>query len=758
MNMKRKIAYTRAALGRLAPLALVLGFLSCGNIFNTPELPAPAPAAEGSTVRVWLGDGEAGQRTLMPQEITLASFTKYRLFVSSGASYDLEPADFSGGYTLASHPGAGAWIVVDGYLSAEDRAAYKPAAQGSAELTSGDSANLNIILRPVMNASAGWGNGTFFYQINDPGSLVSYGSIYLYRYQGSGSYDYTSVLSSSSVFTFNTGLTEPVPPGQYLMQLYLSPSPGNSLWGSVNKMEIVHIYSNLETRAVYDISADDFGAATTISGSIDYSENGVPQSGYALYVYPGDGDPASTNSLDVTTVYDSSYSLSIPRPDEDITVRFYVYSNGVYRLVDSLAVPAGSAARTQNLSRDLSTVTLSGTVATTGGSTGQFEITAYSDLERTQSLGYYYIPNSASDNTWSIPLEAQTPAVPVYLRVYCYNEGVRRIIPGPVLAGSTNVPGIDLVVDPYQLSLYGKVNLTSSGQSPTNPRVEAYSDYARTMLIGSGAIDAQGNWVIQTGQGYISTYCYFTVFGTFDGLEYGYDPSSVSGIGVYSDDQYVDLGTVNIVPPLILSGTVSGLDGATGLVDDSSVENPWRVLVYAADTGSLLGSGEVQSDGSWQAIIPPHESAASLSFTLGTELYHSDYGTTGVRNFQSGLAGNGATSSPTGIALTMPGTSIPLSSTSFDIASPDYCRLFNVVPGAGNSYTFTSTGNVDTVMYLYSGTDGSLIDFNDDGGNLPNYGSLITATLSAGASYYVLVRTYGTDSRTGSFTLEVTSP
>jgi hypothetical protein len=255
--------------------------------------------------------------------------------------------------------------------------------------------------------------------------------------------------------------------------------------------------------------------------------------------------------------------------------------------------------------------------------------------------------------------------------------------------------------------------------------------------------------------------CYFTVFGTIDGVEYGYNLSYSFGEGVFvqPNDWYVDLGTVYISPPLTLSGTVTGLDPDTGLVDDNSVESPWRVFVYASNTGSLLGSGEVQSNGAWSASVFPPGSAVSLYFTLGTVLYHENRfgGEAGEHCFQSGLAGSGTTSSPTGIALSMPETSSPLPSTEFGIASPDRCWLFKVLPGEGKTYNiYTVFGNVDMEIYLDSGSDGSKTERSSFSSNLPPYRTQILQFLDGTPYYYVLVRTYATND-TGTFALEVTS-
>ena len=68
-------------------------------------------------------------------------------------------------------------------------------------------------------------------------------------------------------------------------------------------------------------------------------------------------------------------------------------------------------------------------------------------------------------------------------------------------------------------------------------------------------------------------------------------------------------------------------------------------------------------------------------------------------------------------------------------------------PEYTESYTFSSSGSVDTYGYLYN-ADGSQITYNDDGDSGSNFS--ITYTLTAGTTYYFGARLYNS-SKTGKF-------
>ena len=76
---------------------------------------------------------------------------------------------------------------------------------------------------------------------------------------------------------------------------------------------------------------------------------------------------------------------------------------------------------------------------------------------------------------------------------------------------------------------------------------------------------------------------------------------------------------------------------------------------------------------------------------------------------------------------------------------------YSFTANESRSYTFYSTGSLDTYGYLYDSNQSQLTS-NDDGGNNGNFS--ITRTLTAGEIYYLVVRLYSSSS-TGSFTVFV---
>lgn len=94
-------------------------------------------------------------------------------------------------------------------------------------------------------------------------------------------------------------------------------------------------------------------------------------------------------------------------------------------------------------------------------------------------------------------------------------------------------------------------------------------------------------------------------------------------------------------------------------------------------------------------------------------------------------------------------------------------RVFTLTPAADVSLTIEAGGgddDVDTVVYLMEGTcteagaeaatedDGVC---NDDGGGLPNYGSSLTVSLTAGTTYYLVVDSYSATSGTAGVSISL---
>lgn len=84
-----------------------------------------------------------------------------------------------------------------------------------------------------------------------------------------------------------------------------------------------------------------------------------------------------------------------------------------------------------------------------------------------------------------------------------------------------------------------------------------------------------------------------------------------------------------------------------------------------------------------------------------------------------------------------------------DITTGGQMVYFSFTPTTSGTYTIQSTGSSDTYGYLYSASQSELTS-NDDGGNNRNFG--ITYNLTAGTTYYVVVKLYNS-SNTGSFSV-----
>jgi hypothetical protein len=260
IKMKKSYIY-----GICVPLAGIIGGLlllaACSDLF------APTPRfQEGAAVlNISVGSRDASARTLFPDQI----FTKYVLSFSGGpAAYpdktitsgtaisltDLVP----GSYTIT----AKGWVDIDG-------TEYE-AAEGSVTVTldPGQTKSINIPIS-AKNAENG-ADGYFSYNITIPAGKADTAKLYLRK-----------VSESSQVGGFPKDLsTDPasaspiaLPPGYYLLTVNLEND-----YQRAGYMEIVHIYSNMETKAEHTFTSADFTPFITLSGTLTLS--GIDPSAY----------------------------------------------------------------------------------------------------------------------------------------------------------------------------------------------------------------------------------------------------------------------------------------------------------------------------------------------------------------------------------------------------------------------------------------------------------------------------------------------
>jgi len=196
------------------------------------------------------GEG-AGARTLYPNTV----FTKYVLKFSGPS--DREDITLESGKISVNVDdlAEGTWkITAVGYVTIGG--VEYPAAEGSIQETvvSGESKDINI----TVSASKEGPPGFFYYNIQFPSDVVEDAGLYIYRFGTD-----EAECSPLDLKTKNEDTIQ-LSPGYYMMKIRLSYDSSSRTAG---RTEIVHIYSNMETRAEYTFENSDFTAEMTVDGS-----------------------------------------------------------------------------------------------------------------------------------------------------------------------------------------------------------------------------------------------------------------------------------------------------------------------------------------------------------------------------------------------------------------------------------------------------------------------------------------------------------
>jgi hypothetical protein len=270
-TMKQNTARNRAVTALLSTLFAALALAGCANLFEPIN-----PRTDAGILSVSIAGQGAGTRTLYPN----ATFTKYELTFSEagGASYGPKTITGKSSESFNDIP-AGNWtITAVGYVSINGQE-YAAAEGVSAPVTtaSGQSASVSISISATQEGA----NGYFSYGVTFPIKKVDTATLTLSRFKGSSINDITTIggpvdLKKSPSGSVDSG--EPgsgLTPGYYRVDIVLEND-----YQQAGISEIVHIYSNMETKADYTYTEADFVDFITLSGTIGtITLNGASYSG-----------------------------------------------------------------------------------------------------------------------------------------------------------------------------------------------------------------------------------------------------------------------------------------------------------------------------------------------------------------------------------------------------------------------------------------------------------------------------------------------
>jgi hypothetical protein len=467
--------------------AALLGLLllaSCDNLFTPPSV--SKRAGEG-TLNITLGNGVEGARTLLPS--STSGINHYRLTSDpAGLDETLNPGAPGISVTLLE----GTYTITAKAFASDDETPGTEIAAGTAEVevVPDQSTPVSIVLRVVTSGS---GTGSLLWNVPDGwDGLLSGGSIALYAYD-EGSNTFSILSGQSNIHSTLTTFMFPVPPGEYLVRVFLTNQDGRSIYYH----DVAHIAPGLTTYAVYRVTDEDFDQFTTITGTVQYTHNGVAQTDYTLEIYrrnPPDYD-SPLSSAGWAAIAGGSYTLAIPKPDKDVTLYFYIRDSSNSRYyVDSIAIASGASTAGKDINFNRTVTTLSGTLTVDHVALYQSDAMLYIyDADTYKVLGQTPIDSLTASTAWTVPIDQSASPRVAYILFEARKTGGNRVTRDTskfiIPAGAAPVSGLNYTVDlaPY---IRGTVQLTAGESTITNPQVSAYSD-AGALLGGPVAVNIE---------------------------------------------------------------------------------------------------------------------------------------------------------------------------------------------------------------------------------------------------------------------------
>jgi hypothetical protein len=584
----------------LSALSAVFILTGCFNLID-PRPTGPAAQAGAGSLSVSIAGQGGGERTLYPN----AAFTKYELtFEADGLSYESKILEEKSAEVFSDIP-AGEWtITAKGYVTINGTSYAAAEGSETVSIAAGQSKSVSIAIKATQEGD----NGHFYYNIGLPEGKTETATLTLSRYGDSGSYStlkHINLKESPSGYVDSEEAGSGLAPGYYRVDIRLYNG-----YQSAGISEVVHIYSNMETRAEYAYTEADFVDLVTLSGTIKL-DGAAPEAGVSVWLTAcerrADGNYSSIGSVSVSG---GDWSIEVPEVSESTEIFFEAnfYEDGQSTTyasnIPGITLNPGDTAPSAIA---LNLITLSGTVsaAVDGKTVSSVEISAYPE-EGGDGIGSVTIPYTAGA-AWSMIVPAfskeTTVAFDVYLN-YSSGSGQLRGI-SPTRVHNSAVPGINLKADYSTVILSGTIGaITVDSAAPTGSiQVIAYNQDGNR--LGSTYAES-GAWSISIAPGnYAYDYLGRATSISFRvrTLESGYDLSqeiqpdatkSYTGGSVPN----IELGAVDF-KPIILKGTIGAVT-VNGAAHTGSVQ----VFAYNQDDESL-GSYTYPESGAWSIIVSP---------------------------------------------------------------------------------------------------------------------------------------------------------
>jgi hypothetical protein len=602
--MKKRLSVVSKTAAAVSALGIgLLLLISCSNIFAPPQEGNAVGNGETGTVLISVGNGVEGARTLLPSEVT---FDHYVLTIDTvpAAGPSVVESITSGLYaTVALTPGQ--WkIHVDAYMDGTD--SYKAAQGDSAPFTVSSNATTSVSVD--LAAISGDEPGILSVHLTgEDAYTITYGQFFIYS-----GLNFNDELGSGG---FSSSLTTdiPLPPGQY--RVYAEIRNDNYQAAYIN--EVAYIYSNLTTNLDRMIGAADFTDITAISGTVQYTENGVDQYDYSFDVYTNpEGSGSSFGSAWIGSTGVQPYEFRIPRPDKDVTLYFFIYKDGNRFLADSISITAGQVSVTKDININRDTFDLSGTVAVTMAGSTPVGVYIYAYAEEGNSSFPAIVESGGAWTISGIPTDFSGT---LNFGISAEDSDGQQYSANNIgfWTSGESTTGISLNVSFIKVTGSFTATVDSASISNIGVSVSAYREW----VPGSGNFNEYLN-----GSSYSSwsgNTCYWTLgmpaLSTSTKVELNIYLSGSARI-----TETVTLGTSNeTVPPKTYNYRT--LSGTVGAVTVNRI-TPSYVYIYAdiSEDGGFSGSSSsfpLDSSGAWQTYIPSNFSG---TVTIGVNAEYED--------------------------------------------------------------------------------------------------------------------------------------
>jgi hypothetical protein len=585
---------------------LALGLLILSGCFNLLS-PAPEPEdrAGGGVVISVSGKPDAA-RTIYPR----AEFSKIVLsFTPQDSQTAHDPVTLEDGQSsvVIDDLEDGSWEVsATGYVkidangdgSIETDEEFEAASSSAVPVTvSSGSAHVTITLSAAKTPGTA---GYFSYSVSFPPAKVDTATLRFTDADGySGVYDASNNYLGQiekDLFAYPAG-TISLEPGYYLMRIELEND-----YQRAGRTEIIHIYSDMETRADYTFTEADFTDFILLSGTVDIKINGNRPESATVYAYTAEPYGGQTYlgygyvEWDTGSGSTGTWKIAIlpSASPRNVTFEVYTWNNSsmywesnVTRSVSNTSISGIS------IVIDKQTLTLSGTATITvnnnafGTGNGEYiYLYLYDNPENNgESIGY---ANVNTDGTWSMVITKPASTVTYYFSVGAGRNGsnttYRKQNVQTVSVSAADVPNITVAHNFTALSGTAAITVNDVPFGTGNNEYIYLYLYDNSEnngeSIGYATVNSDGTWSMPLDEAPASGTYYFRV-NAWKGEE-NYYLRNAAQIN-FSTDPYDNITITHNFSVVIMSGTVSVTINGTTASD-------LRVAAYESKTGNWSGN------------------------------------------------------------------------------------------------------------------------------------------------------------------------